>query len=359
MKRKVFSLMMGLVLAFTGLAKAGELTVNDGTVTNGLVPVYGLYADAYLKCEYILPASQLSAMVGEPISQMKFYLSSPAAAAWTGTNFRVFLKEVSNTTLSAYTGYADATVVYQGALDGTQSTMVVNFTTPYTYNGGNLLVGFYNETIGTYKSASFYGVNAYDGDCIQGYSYSSLSAITVNNRNFLPKTTFTYSGGQGGQTCPLVVTPDTIDFGYRPNNCWMRPMVVNVKNEGAATTIYGVDVDNAYFVPSLADEEMAIPFALGRNESFDINFGWTGAPEGQVEGQLVVDYQGNRTAALFDIMAYAYEPVEPDVWEMARVINAAYPFEYRDTPTTVTLYDNYLLPGDAQDGPDVSVACAS
>jgi hypothetical protein len=29
---------------------AGELTVHDGTATNGNVPVYGFYADAYLKC---------------------------------------------------------------------------------------------------------------------------------------------------------------------------------------------------------------------------------------------------------------------------------------------------------------------
>ena len=87
MKKGIFSLMMGLILAFTGLARANELTVNDGTTTNALVPVYGLYADAYLKCEYILPASQLTAMSGGTISQMTFYLSTPAAAGWGNANF--------------------------------------------------------------------------------------------------------------------------------------------------------------------------------------------------------------------------------------------------------------------------------
>ena len=106
------------------------------------------------------------------------------------------MKEVSNTTLSAYTGYADATVVYEGALDGTQETMTVTFATPYHYNGGNLLVGVYNTVIGDYHSSSFYGVEA-TGACVQGYSYSSLDGVTTNVRNFLPKTTFTYGGRDG------------------------------------------------------------------------------------------------------------------------------------------------------------------
>ncbi|MCQ2302734.1 MAG: choice-of-anchor J domain-containing protein, partial [Bacteroidales bacterium] len=354
MKRKVFSLMMGLILAFTGLAKASELTVNDGTTTNALVPVYGLYADAYLKCEYILPASQLTAMVGEPISQMKFYLSSPAAAAWAGTNFKVFLKEVAIESLTAYNGYADATVVYQGALDGTQSTMVVNFTTPYTYNGGNLLVGFYNETIGTYKSASFYGVNAYDGDCIQGYSYSSLGAITVNNRNFLPKTTFKYGTPEAGEFTAIVdgEVVDTINVGARPSGAWMRPFQFTMAYEGevpAAISVLDFTPNDGYF--SMVDVEYPIEFENGDEVELAIATGETS--EELVERQFVAIYDAIRLAKVWDITAQAYTPVEPDVWEMAREITDAYPFEYRNTATEgVTLYDNYLLPGDAEDGPD-------
>ena len=65
-------------------------------------------------------------MDGGTISQMTFYLSSPAAAAWTGT-FQVFLKEVEETTLSAWSGTGNATTVFTGNLDGTGSTMTVQF----------------------------------------------------------------------------------------------------------------------------------------------------------------------------------------------------------------------------------------
>ena len=41
MKKKVFSLMMMLVLDFMGVAQANELTVHDVTITNVYVPMYG------------------------------------------------------------------------------------------------------------------------------------------------------------------------------------------------------------------------------------------------------------------------------------------------------------------------------
>ena len=80
------------VITFTP-TNAHTLTVNDGTNTNSYVPVHGTWCDAYLKCEFIIPAAQLNEMENSIISRMSFYLSSSAGAAWTGT-FRVFLKEV-------------------------------------------------------------------------------------------------------------------------------------------------------------------------------------------------------------------------------------------------------------------------
>ena len=167
----------------------GELTVHNGTETNGYVPVYGYYADAYLKCEMVYLASELSEMNGFNINSMKFYLSSPAAASWGNANFQVFLTEVSGTSVNSFNG--PGTIVYEGPLDGTQPEMTVEFTTPYHYNGGNLLVGVYNTAMGSYKSCSFYG-ETISGASYQGYSYSGLSYVTGYQRNFLPKTTFAY-----------------------------------------------------------------------------------------------------------------------------------------------------------------------
>lgn len=183
-----------------GGGASGELTVYDGTTTNGYVPVYGFYADAYNKCEFVMPASVLTGMSGSNISAMKFY-TSESDVNWGDAQFQVFMKEVTDETISAFSG--PGTVVYEGALSIANGEMNVEFTTPYTYNGGNLLIGFYQPVTGKYVSAHFYGETV-TGASISGYSYSSIDAITENQRNFLPKTTFTY-GGSGGSATDLDV----------------------------------------------------------------------------------------------------------------------------------------------------------
>ena len=194
MKKKVFSLMMMLLLAFTGFVRADELTVNDGTTTNGYVPVYGFYADAYLKCEFVQPAADLADVVGGTINGLTFY-ASQSSVNWGSANFQVFVTEVANASISDFAG--PGTVVYTGALSIANGEMAVNFTTPYTYNGGNLLVGVYNTVTGSYVTSSWYGVTA-SGASVQGYSYSSLSDVTATQRNFLPKMKIDYTPGSGG-----------------------------------------------------------------------------------------------------------------------------------------------------------------
>ena len=352
---RIFALMM-LLLSLTLGAKANPvgmnqtrdyLTVYDGSVTNSYVPVYGFYTDAYLKCEYIMPAAELTEMADSDINAVTYYLSNLAAADWGAAYFQVFMKEVDSTTINTYQGMDGATLVYEGPLDGTQAEMNITFTTPYHYYGGNLLVGIYNVEQGTYKSCSFYGESV-SGASVQGYSYNSLDEVTCNQRNFLPKTTFYYSGGVLGAN--LVTTPNPIDLGYRPNGAWMRPMEVNIFNYGTETTINNVAVtNNSYF--QLGLESVSVPFVLGHNAGFDVNLSTVGSASGVVNGNLVVNY-GDNEVTLFDVSAMAYTPVSPDVWEQAQLVNT-FPFTATLNANSVPLYDNYRLPpASISDGAD-------
>ena len=197
MKRKslLFLLLMAVFAPLAMMAQETLTIYEDGTATSSYVPVHGLWADAYLKCEIVVPADQLESMNGGTISQMDFYLTSTAAEVWGGT-FQVFLKEVDNATISDYSGTNGATIVYEGPLDGTQSTMTVAFSNNYVYGGSNLLIGVYQIVKGNYKSATFAGASV-TGASGQGYSSSSLDAISFSQRNFIPKTTFTYIPGSG------------------------------------------------------------------------------------------------------------------------------------------------------------------
>ena len=174
----------------------GELTVADGTATSSGVPVYGLWMDDYTRSETIYPAEMLADMNGGAINQLKYYISSAASGPWTGDVFNVYMMEVDATTLSSYYTSANAEIVYTGGLDGQGANMIIDLTTPYIYNGGNLLIGIEEITCSTWKSCSFYGVEATAASA-HGYSGSSLAAVSFNSDNFIPKTTFT-CGSKGG-----------------------------------------------------------------------------------------------------------------------------------------------------------------
>lgn len=181
------SLTLLVALCCHTAASAKTLTVYDGTNTSSYLPVYGYGADALeTTSEFVIPSGQLGAMENGTISALTFYLSSSASAAWTAT-FQVYLKEISATTLTGITGPDASTVVYTGTLNATGSEMTVTFSTPYTYNGGDLLIGTYVSVKSTnYPQANFYGVS----QSVNTACYKKSG--TTYPQQFIPKTTFTY-----------------------------------------------------------------------------------------------------------------------------------------------------------------------
>lgn len=225
-------MLAALMLPFASQAQTMYLTVADGTTTNSYVPVYGLYVDDFVRCQTVYPASMLSGMTGEAVLGLTYYLSTPATASWGVANFVVNVMEVQDTTLSAFVDMTNATTVYTGSLDATQSTMEISFTVPYTYQGGNLLIEIYNTLEGTYKSAYFYGVAA-TGASWQGNNGTSVANITGAARDFMPKTTFTY--GQP-PTCFKVTNLAIDNTQTTPNSLTLT--WTDALNTGATYTVY-------------------------------------------------------------------------------------------------------------------------
>ena len=180
------------VLLMAGMAFGqSTLTICDNGNTNSFVPIHVTYRDYYLKSEFIIPASYLSTMTGT-ITKMEFYSTTTGYAMGS---YKVFLKVVDNTTISEYSGTEGATIVYDGPLSITSYKVAVNFTTNFEYNGGNLLVGIYTSTPGseiTSFSGMWYGKTESDAS-VQGNHSSNMSLVSATQRNFIPKTTFTYT----------------------------------------------------------------------------------------------------------------------------------------------------------------------
>ncbi len=198
-------------------AQGSELTVCRGTSTNGYVPVYGYYADAYLRMQMIYPADSLADMAGGSISQLTWFISSPADDSW-GCSFVVKLANTTATTLSDFNNSDPTTTVYTGTLSGTGTTMSVTLNDGFEYSGDNLLVEIYSTTLGDYSSCYFHGCSA-TGKSIMAYS-SYIYPITdlydaddYETPNFLPTLKLTYTAGSSCARPRTVAVSDITNDG--------------------------------------------------------------------------------------------------------------------------------------------------
>ena len=167
-------------------------TVYDGEDVNNRIPAYIYYFDDFTKSQFVIPAEELTEMIGTPISSMTFYTSYNGYYT-TESSADVYLKEVGYTSISAYEPKSSATIVYSGDLEivknGSGGQMTINFSTPYNYQGGNLLVGIENTEDNGWKNIIFYGQEV-SGASISGSTTSSTGTIPATQQNFIPKTTF-------------------------------------------------------------------------------------------------------------------------------------------------------------------------
>lgn len=192
-------MLAALMLPFASQAQE-TLTVFDGTNTNNYVPFNGNYADYGTRGQFIYPASELTNMVGSTITQLTFYAQQ--ASLTYGQQFTVYMKEVENTTFAtaALEDWSSMEVVYVGTVGVTDNQMEISLTSPYTYNGNNLMVGFQvTEWSTVYQSSTWFGVNQSGSNYNGVYNNANSSHVWSSYSTgvkFIPKTTFTFQSGQ-------------------------------------------------------------------------------------------------------------------------------------------------------------------
>ena len=268
MKKLFFSVFLLLMMAIGAMAQE-TLTVYDGTVTSSYVPMYVGYFDDFTRSQYVIPAEDLTDMENGQITSIRYYTSLTSAYT-TASTVDFYITEVNNTSVSAFVDKASATMIYQGTLDfvlvGDKCELTITFGTPYTYNGGNLLIGCENTTDAGYQFVYFFGQTVNNAS-ISGYNSSSLANVTPTQRNFIPKTTFTYT--PVAASCPRVnnlsannLTSSSADITWEAGGsetAWVLkygPAGFNVETEGTtqnisttpAFEITGLSANTAYDV---------------------------------------------------------------------------------------------------------------
>ena len=151
MKKKVFSLMMTLLLAFIGVAKAEVVTIGDGTGTTYYCPFNSLWGYSFV--EQVYTADEIG--TAGTINSISFNMSSTDAQ----TNaIDVFMKNVSRSNFSGNTDWETVTasdMVFSGTVTFTNGWTTITLDTPFEYDGtSNLMIGMHEYTCRTTATTS-------------------------------------------------------------------------------------------------------------------------------------------------------------------------------------------------------------
>ena len=265
MKKILLSLTVLLTSAFA-IGAQEALTVYDGTVTSNTVPAYIFYWDAYTRSQVVIPAADLEDMAGGTISAIKFYTSLTEEYT-TSPSADVYLMEVNYNEISAFEPKENGTVVYSNNLTIDENgELTIEFTQPFNYSGGNLLIGIENDAPSGYMSAYFYG-QAVPGASVAGYNYTSTDAVQPSQKNFIPKTTFTYTPGELPANAAAVNTNE-LKFGkvYVDNEVEMKVVLRNKGSNAFTPAISGLEApfSTTYEAAELASRqrvEIPVKFA--------------------------------------------------------------------------------------------------
>lgn len=216
MKRFGFTLLLTLLLSMLG-NNAWAATVQKLNLYEGgdLGNIPDIREKDYRKCQYIIPASDLTAAnVGKiyRISNRTTHLFGQ-----TSYEYKVYVKEVDYTTISAFEDMTGAILLYTGKLEVEENNIdedgqvkINLYDNPYTYNGGNLLITFERSGGGLFddEGYSFYGQTVSYYAAIGSFSDTSLDAITnATPVKFLPQTIILY---ETGKTAPTYTPPTAI-----------------------------------------------------------------------------------------------------------------------------------------------------
>lgn len=206
--KKLFILIT--VAALSLVAQATELTVADGTDTNQYIPFRAAYFNypPYFG-QVIYPANQLTELVGKDITALTFYIANEGGNVMNGgeLSFRLGVVDESEFSIISPFRIPESNLTLVGAMPMTPggNKIVVNFDTPFAYEGGNLALMVSVTQAGTVSGTGyFYGVKT-------DVPRSVYGGNQYFGELFYPKTTFTYEEGSAQTAVSLISEANALD----------------------------------------------------------------------------------------------------------------------------------------------------
>lgn len=179
----------------TGVAaeQPAEIVVAEGTATSKDVPIHVAsydYSAGNNQAQMIYNAGLLSDLAGKKINAIKFHYSA-ALQALNGGKIQLALKVIDQSAFESVAAIADVNNVVATATPAIGDTeLVFNFTEPFEYTGGNLVIETLVTEAGAYSfKDTFLGVNTVD---YVSYAHFNDLGWESHTYKFLPKATFGY-----------------------------------------------------------------------------------------------------------------------------------------------------------------------
>ena len=209
-----------LVLSIAVTAQASKLTVYEGTHMSASAPVNCIYVDTKgTQTQILYPAADLTAMVGQPINSITFYYGSGPSVI-SGGSQRVSIGETS---MDQFGGYVTGlTQVATLTMTAGVTELVIDFDTPYVYQGGNLVLETVVEETTAYAQMFFKGVRT------EKYLTRTRNAV----ERFLPMATFDYGIPQD---YAVQTDPDGLTFNVRAEHQQVKTVLVTNSGQNPFT----------------------------------------------------------------------------------------------------------------------------
>lgn len=194
--KKVLFLILSIVFLFQSYGQQ-TIVVANGTTTNTYLPVYGYMMDVNQHNQLIYPASHISSLSGVLILKMSFNGNPTVTNNWGGATAVISLATTPDSNfVNPDFDTTALTQVYSGPISVVNGIMTIQFTIPFLYQGGNLLVDIVTTTNGDYETMTFFGV-ASNNAGLNLLEYDTYPTMV----SFLPRNTIEYVIGT-----PIVLT---------------------------------------------------------------------------------------------------------------------------------------------------------
>ena len=260
---RLASIALALLTAVISAQARNTLTVyENGDEPNWVAPINLLYLDEVgTRSQVIYPAALLQPMKDEAINSLTFYTFGNIEAS--GGIVRV---SVAETTQTAFGSYVEAGLTQVATISITPGVnqLVINFDSPFPYNGGNLVIDTYVEEA---------GICSTDADlfvCERADTYSVISRGEVSRS--IPKVTFDFGADvpYAAKLFPYQLSFNTIRVGHEDVQ---SVMLTNVGNQAFTPSFsvgepFRVDLQPAQLQPN---ESLEIPVTFAPTAAGDYN----------------------------------------------------------------------------------------